>query len=659
VLGGVGLWASFSQIRHSRGTGAELWLLAALAIAAGLFSFVTANPAGAIVVINPAVCFSFAILLSWGFAPAIAAHVAAIAALTWRRRLPPLRGVLMAAQFIGAFAVAYAVLVLGGTHIGLAGRERTGINEAAIVIAAAIAWLAAYTAFGYVLVWVGPHRLGAQIPPPTGYGLLFNAALVLLSPVVAVTANVNIAFASLVLVPLYAVQRMARLSAEVERASRLDPLTSLANRTMLRERFDRLVATYEQAAAQRYPDRLALLLLDVDRFKLVNDSLGHDVGDQLLSAVALRLTAVDTGGGLVARLGGDQFAMLARVSDSEAANELGLRAVQALREPVTLDGLRVDVTVSVGVALRPARSGYDFAALLRHADTAMYEAKRSGDAIAFYNRQTDSDTPERLHLLADFRQALEAGEGNEITMHYQPQVSLETGAIEGLEALLRWTHPVHGSVDASTILAIAERTSVMHLLTARVIDEVTDQIAQWRRVGTTPRVAINISARDLFDEGIVERLGQRLNQHQLPPHQLQVEITESALMADPGRARATLRRIGYLGIDIALDDFGTGYSSLQHLRRIPLSESKIDQTFVAGMAHNHDDSAIVASTIGMAHALGLRTVAEGIADEPTRGLLAELGCDLGQGWHISRAVPGDHVPTLIAETPTSADRPAR
>ena len=185
---------------------------------------------------------------------------------------------------------------------------------------------------------------------------------------------------------------------------------------------------------------------------------------------------------------------------------------------------------------------------------------------------------------------------------------------------------------------------------------VTAQIADWARDGLVMRVAINISARDLYKEDIVERLGQRLDEHQLPPHQLQVEITESALMADPSRARATLRRISYLGIDISLDDFGTGYSSLQHLRRIPLSEIKIDQTFVAGMVHNHDDSAIVASTIGMAHALGLRAVAEGIADEPTRGMLADLGCDLGQGWHISRAVPGDSVPAFIAETAASVGR---
>jgi diguanylate cyclase (GGDEF)-like protein len=423
---------------------------------------------------------------------------------------------------------------------------------------------------------------------------------------------------------------------------------------MLRERFDRLVGTCGYREGQRSPHRLALVLLDLDRFKHVNDSLGHDVGDLLLTEVAARLTSVDTGGGLVARLGGDEFALLACVADPAAAHDLAVRTVQSLREPVTLQGLLVDVTASVGVALRAGPSGDDFAALLRHADAAMYEAKRRGDSIAAYNRQSDTDTPELLRLLADFRQALQAVDNDEITMHYQPQISLGTGRIDGLEALLRWTHPVHGAVDAATIVTLAEYTSVMHLLTARVIDSVTGQLARWRGAGINPRVAINISARDLYSEDIVEQLGSRMTQHQLPPHQLQVEITESALMADPTRARATLRRIEGLGIDISLDDFGTGYSSLQHLRRTPLSEIKIDQTFVAGMASNADDAAIVASTINMAHALGLRAVAEGVADEATCHLLTDLRCDLGQGWFLSHAVPGENVHEVITRSSASA-----
>jgi EAL domain-containing protein (putative c-di-GMP-specific phosphodiesterase class I) len=295
----------------------------------------------------------------------------------------------------------------------------------------------------------------------------------------------------------------------------------------------------------------------------------------------------------------------------------------------------------------------DFGMVLRHADTAMYEAKRRGDAVATYNDQGEPDTLEPLRLLADFRQALQAHDSAEITMHYQPQARLDNGRIEGLEALLRWTHPVHGQVDAGTILDVAEHTSVMHLLTKRVIEEVTAQIARWRSDDLTPRVSFNVSARDLYSEDIFDHLAGLLDQHHLPPHQLQIEITESALMVDPERARNTLRRIADLGVGISLDDFGTGYSSLQHLRWLPLAEIKIDQTFVSGIAHNHDDAAIVASTIELAHALGVRAVAEGVADDLTYRLLSDLSCDLAQGWHISHAVPADRVRAVVTASLTA------
>jgi diguanylate cyclase len=313
-----------------------------------------------------------------------------------------------------------------------------------------------------------------------------------------------------------------------------------------------------------------------------------------------------------------------------------------------LEGLLVDVTASVGLATRESADD-DFATVLRHAETAMYDAKRRGDGVSAYRDEAEGDSPERLGLLADFRQALLDGDNREIAMHYQPQVNLVTGEIDGLEALLRWTHPREGPIDAMTVLGLAEHTAVMHLLTASVIDNVTEQLARWRRDGLTPRVAINISARDLYGENIVARLGERLAHYHLPPHQFQVEVTESALMADPVRARDTLRRIADLGIDISFDDFGTGYSSLQNVRGMPLSEIKVDQTFVQGMTTNQSDAAIVASTINLAHALGLRAVAEGVEDETTQLLLKKLGCDLGQGWHISHAVPTDRIPTLIAE----------
>jgi diguanylate cyclase len=656
VLAGVcvaalGVWASVLQIRHAHGTGAELWLMAALAVVSGGLAFVTSNPAGVLVVINPAVCFTFAILLSWGLGPAIVAQIAAVAVLTWRRRLPVISGALASVQFVAAFVAAYAVLSVGDPDTRPSGRAWTDLNDAALEVAAIAVWLAVYGIVGYLLAFLDRY-FHAHVPDGSVRDLLlFNAALIVLSPVIALASQLNVALVSLMLLPLYAVARMARLSAERDRTIYLDPLTSLANRTMLRDQFDRLAATCDQPSAQPSRQRVAILVLDLDRFKHVNDSLGHEIGDQLLIAVAMRLTNMDADIMVAGRLGGDEFAVLACVPHAAAAGDLAGRVVAALREPVALDGIRVDVTASVGVAVRADPTTDDFTAMLRHADTAMYEAKRRGDSIALYDARPDDTRPERLHLLADFRKALQGTDGDEIVMHYQAQVQLSTGLIYGLEALLRWTHPSYGPIAASTILDVAEHTSVMHRLTERVIDDTTAQMERWRHEGITPRVSININTRDLYSEDIVAHLAQRLGYHHITPHQLQVEVTESALMGDPRRASTTLRRIADLGVGVSLDDFGTGYSSLQHLRRLPLAEIKIDQTFVANMAHNSDDAAIVESTIRMAHALGLRTVAEGVPDEPTSRLLIDMGCDLGQGWHLAHAVPANQIHTMFASAP--------
>ena len=358
-----------------------------------------------------------------------------------------------------------------------------------------------------------------------------------------------------------------------------------------------------------------------------------------LVAVAKRLAAVDADGGIVARLGGDEFAILARVSGCTDAHAVGENVTKALSEPATLDGLRLDVTASVGIAL--LRDGEDFPTLMRHADVAMYEAKKRGDSIALYEPHVDHNTPERLGLLTDFRRALESKDRDQISLHYQPQISLDDGAVVGVEALLRWRHPGHGQVSTKELLQVAEHTSVMHLLTAYVIDEVLTQVTAWEAEGIRLRASLNISARDLYSGDIVRCLSERLARYDVPPDRIQLEITESAIMADPNRALATTSSLSDLGVAISLDDFGTGYSSLQHLRKIPLTEIKIDRSFVAGLAHNSDDATIVASTVEMARSMGLRTVAEGVENEYTRGMLADLGCTLAQGWVTARPMPAE------------------
>ncbi|OLB66036.1 MAG: hypothetical protein AUI10_04195 [Actinobacteria bacterium 13_2_20CM_2_72_6] len=431
----------------------------------------------------------------------------------------------------------------------------------------------------------------------------------------------------LVLVALYAVHRLTRLSRVCDRYLRLDPVTGLLNRRALGAVL---------AARVRDGGRFALLVLDLDRFRRVNDALGHEVGDRLLAAVARRLEASAGSGEVVARLGGDEFAIV--TADESRAR----RVAELLAEPVVLDGLPLDAGGAIGVAAYPAHGG-EAATLLRRAEIAMYDAKARGDTVAVYAPEADHHSPDRLVLLADLRRALETPGGAEIAFHYQPQVDLDSGAVIGVEALLRWHHPVRGPVDPAELIRVVEYSTVMRLLTRRVIDDVVAQLGRWAAAGVRLRASINVSVRDLHTAEVVDRLAERMGRCGVAADQVQLEITEGALMADPRRVLATLRRLDRLGVALSLDDFGTGYSSMQHLRRLPLAEVKIDRSFVLGMVTDPDDAAIVRSIIELAGALGLRVVAEGVEDEHTFRLLATSGCDAAQGWYHGRPMPADEL----------------
>jgi diguanylate cyclase (GGDEF)-like protein len=450
----------------------------------------------------------------------------------------------------------------------------------------------------------------------------------------------------LVAVPLFAVHRMTRLARTMAELSRRDPLTDLANRTALMAGIDQHIAVHNRLAREP-ARRFALLLLDLDRFRHVNDALGHEVGDRLLVQVGHRLRAAVGPHDLVARLGGDEFAVLApRLTGSAEAQALAGRVVAALAEPVRLDGLPLEVTGSVGVAVWPDH-GTDPATLLRRADVAMYDAKRRAAPVAVYRPEADQHRPERLALLADLRTALLSG-GDGIVMHYQPQVAVATGEVVGVEALLRWRHPTRGTVSPDELIKAAEHTAVMCPLTLRIVDEVVEQVAKWQAAGVALRVSINVSVRDLQTGAVAERIAGQLRRYGVPAERLQVEITEGALMADPRRALATLAALHRVGVAISLDDFGTGFSSLQHLRRLPLAEVKVDRSFVKGMVHDPDDAAIVGSIVQLAAALGLRVVAEGVEDEPTWRRLAAAGCQLAQGWFYARPMPADELLPWLA-----------
>jgi diguanylate cyclase (GGDEF)-like protein len=637
-------------------THGAFWLMSGLAVLAGVQAFMEApTPGRAPTIICPGICFTFAILLCWGLGPAIAAQLVAISAAQWRLRRPFGEAVLITAGYVCAFGAASLVLWIGQPD-PLQRNGPTNIYiDALAVVGAAAAWLATYglvTGLGLRLL-----RRASRTPQnisSVGNQMLFKASLLLLAPVLAIAAHISIGFVPLVFVPLYAVQRMARLSAERDRAARMDPLTDLANRTGLKAVYTDLVEPNGREADPAR--RTTLFMLDLDRFKHVNDALGHDVGDLLLVAVSRRIAKVQPVGATAARLGGDEFAVLASTKDSDEAQRIGTALVRTLAEPVMLEGLRIDATASVGIAVHTDEDE-DFATLMRHADAAMYEAKKRGDSVAQHVAGTNADGPERLSLLGDLRDALESDDHDQIAMHYQPQVSLDSGQVEGVEALLRWWHPEHGPIDAQQVLDVVEHTSVMQALTLRVIDDVVAQLDRWARRGLTMRASLNISARDLYSDDLVPHLSGQLARHGVRPAQIQIEITESALLADPSRAQATVARIAALGVAVSLDDFGTGYSSLQHLRKLPIAEIKIDRSFVAGMADNHDDAAIVRSTVGMARSLGIRVVAEGVENQYTRQLLAEAGCDLAQGWFTARPMPGADLTGWLAERPTQ--RPAQ
>jgi diguanylate cyclase (GGDEF)-like protein len=591
-----------------------------------------------------------AIMLGWGFAPAVVVRAAAGLLSAVRTGRPSWPGALTAAQSILALASAYAVIwILPGAD--LAPGQVSGAAGAAAVVSAVTVWCAVKYATAILA-----HRLRSSGWRPAVHRAVaedsLTGAALLLSPVLVLAAQVTWALVPLVAVPLYAVDRMARRLTEQERLARLDPLTGLVNRkALVAEVADHAASHTERALDGAADRRFALLLLDLDRFKHVNDALGHAVGDRLLVEVGRRLTRTVRPQDLVARLGGDEFAILApRLVDAQQAPALARRVTGALTEPVWLDGLPLDVSGSIGIALYPEQ-GPDFATLMRHADVAMYDAKHRGDAVAVYVAEADHNSAERLSLLGDLRQALEsppsggtcdasqAAGGDQIAMYYQPQVEIATGEVVGVEALLRWHHPRRGLVNPEELTKVAEHSGVMRLLTRRVVEDVVEQLARWAAAGVYLRAAVNVSVRDLHTTEIADQISERMLQYGLPPDRLQLEITEGALMADPHRVLATIGRLDQLGVAIALDDFGTGYSSMQHLRRLPLSEVKVDRSFVLGMATDADDAAIVRSVIELANALGMRVVAEGVEDERTWRLLHAAGCHVAQGWFFARPLP--------------------
>jgi len=418
-----------------------------------------------------------------------------------------------------------------------------------------------------------------------------------------------------------------------------DSLTGLPNRVLLADRLAQALLV-----AHRTATALTLLLLDLDHFKEVNDSLGHAVGDVLLQDVAARLRSALRGADTVARLGGDEFAVLLPSVDIAGATHVAETLLAALEAPFLVEEHRFTVEASIGIATS-ALHGSDAATLRHHADVAMYAAKRDHLGYAVYTADMDPQTASRLALLSDLRTSLA---GDHLLLYYQPKLHIATARPWGVEALLRWPHPRHGFISPDQLIPLAEQTALMGPLTQWVLETGLRQCRAWTSQGQPLNVAINLSTRTLHDQQLPQTIAGLLHTYALAPTQLTLEITESALMVDPARSLEVLTRLAGLGVRLALDDFGTGYSSLGYLKRLPVHEVKIDKSFVLAMSSDPKDAAIVHAVIVLAHALDLEVVAEGVEDQATWDLLAGWGCDSAQGYYMSRPLPAGEFPSWLS-----------
>jgi diguanylate cyclase (GGDEF)-like protein len=419
-----------------------------------------------------------------------------------------------------------------------------------------------------------------------------------------------------------------------------DALTGLPNRALLQRR---LAALLDDVADARTAGG-AVMILDLDGFKEVNDTLGHQQGDLLLIEVGERLRTAVGATGLVTRLGGDEFAVLLEEADEDRAVRIGRRVLRALELPIVLDGLEVEVSGSLGIALAPVHAD-DPAGLLKRADVAMYDAKHRHRGLTVYDADMDPHDVSRLSLVAELRAALNS---TGVELHVQPQAHTNDGAVRSVEALVRWNHPDRGLVPPDEFIPMAERTGLIGPLTTRMLDLSLAAVADWRRRGWDLTIAVNLSSRSLLDVDLVAEVSRLLRRHGVPAAQLTLEVTESSVMADPARAIGLLHELRALGVRLSVDDFGTGYSSLSYLQRLPVDEVKIDRSFVTGLRDQPGDAAIVRAIVDLGRSLGLEVVAEGVEDQATWDVLAELGCHMVQGWHLARPMPaGALVPWML------------
>jgi diguanylate cyclase (GGDEF)-like protein len=618
----------------------RLWLFAALVLAGERLPIRVPRGDGQDWV-TISVTFAFAALLVFGPLAAVVLYAGATLLVDVVDRVGRAKALFNAGQYtltIGAAALTLSVL----------GHPAPVGDLAAALPAVAAAGLAFLVA-NHVLAGAGAALLARR--PVTRYlaeDLPFQVVTcgfgLAMAPIVVAAAQASPALVPLMFLPIVAAWAAARQAAINAHRLSHDTLTGLASRHALLIRLRAALAESREAG-----EPVSLLLLDLDDFKAVNDTLGHGSGDALLHAVAQRLRGVAGPGDLVARLGGDEFALLpGGPVDAAGALARAEALVAALEEPVALDDVLVDVRASVGIATSPD-DGDDADTLIQHADVALYSAKASAaGCVERYDAEADDHSVERLVLAGQLRRGLTRGE---LVLEYQPKYPVHGGRPDTVEALARWDHPTLGRIGPDGFIPLAERTGLIGELTRVVLRTALEQVRAWRAQGIELRVAVNVSPRTLLDRELPALTAGLLGDLGLGAGCLQLEITETRAVATRHGAGAVLAELRAMGIGVAIDDFGTGFSSLRQLQDLEVDEMKIDRSFVMAMTSSASDEAIVRSTIDLARGLGVQVTAEGVETEEVRVRLAEMGCDLAQGYHFCRPVPADRCAAAVLEHP--------
>jgi diguanylate cyclase (GGDEF)-like protein len=579
--------------------------------------------------------FTVALIIVGPFWLALVAQTCALLVDEVRKDSPPLKVAFNLSQYALSMtcgSAVYAALTaesFGGARTGDFGREQVVPS----LVAAAVYFLVNVLLVAVVMALAEGERIVPSVVGHLRDETSMTTMLLGVAPVVVISLQFSLLTAPLTLLSIAAVREAARTAAKSHVQAMHDPLTGLPNRSLLMQRSRRLETQAHDG------EQLALMMLDLDHFKEINDTLGHHVGDELLRLVSARLQSVKREGDTVARFGGDEFAVVCRgIADAGVAERLSQRFVDALSEPFALEQITLHVGASVGIALLPLHAS-NVEQLVQRADVALYHAKAERGTTRTYDAKRDFNSVQRLALMEELRAGLET----QLVLLYQPKCRASDGALMGVETLVRWQHPERGLIDPGQFLPAAENAGLIIPMTMLILGRALRQVKLWREQGLFVNVAVNMSPRHLSDIHLPDQVQALLLAEGLPGDVLTLEVTENSMMSDPARAALVLRRMRDLDVAVSIDDFGTGYSSLAYLRDLSATEVKIDKTFVMNAGTSVRDLAIVRAAAELGHSLGLEVVAEGVEDATTAGLMSESGCDLLQGFLILRPSPADEL----------------